>query len=44
MKMNDIEKIAHYSELAWTISKGNLIRNESGKERECCIFRLKNEK
>ena len=34
MKMNDIEKIAHYSELAWMISKGNLISNKSGdKER-----------
>ena len=34
MKMHDLEKIAHYAELAWTISKGNLIKNESGeKER-----------
>ena len=34
MKMHDLEKIAHYSELAWTISKGNLIRNESGDKEK----------
>jgi len=28
MKPHDIEKIVHYAEMAWTISKGRIIENE----------------
>lgn len=28
MKERDIEKIAHYAELAWTLSNGKTIKNE----------------
>ena len=28
MKDRDIEKIAHYAELAWTLSGGKIIKNE----------------
>jgi len=28
MKMNDVEKIAHYACLAWALSKGKLIHLE----------------
>jgi hypothetical protein len=28
MKPRDIEKIAHYAEFSWTISKGQIIKND----------------
>jgi len=28
MKGHDIEKIAHYAELAWTLSDGKIVKNE----------------
>jgi hypothetical protein len=28
MKTHDIEKIAHYAELAWTMSDGKVIKND----------------
>ena len=28
MKEHDLEEIAHYAELAWTVSDGEEIRNE----------------
>jgi len=28
MKEHNLEKIAHYAELAWTMSGGEVIRNE----------------
>jgi len=28
MKEHDLEKIAHYAELAWTMSDGKVVRNE----------------
>ena len=28
MKQHDLEKIAHYAELAWTMSGGGIIKNE----------------
>ena len=30
MKDNDLEKIAHYTEMAWTISGGKIVKNEVG--------------
>jgi len=27
MKEHDLQKIAHYAELAWTMSNGEIIRN-----------------
>jgi hypothetical protein len=33
MKRHDLEKIVHYAEMAWTLSKGELIGNDlSGRE------------
>jgi len=29
MKEHDLEKIAHYAELAWTMSGGEVIRNKN---------------
>ena len=28
MKDHDIEKIAHYAELSWSMSKGQIIKND----------------
>ena len=30
MKGRDIEKIAHYAELAWTLSGGKIVKDEMG--------------
>ena len=33
MKEHDIEKIAHYAELAWTMSGGEIIKNPGGQNK-----------
>ena len=33
MKEHDLEKIAHYAELAWTMSGGEVVRNEMVSDR-----------
>jgi len=34
MKEHDLEKIAHYAELAWTMLGGKVIRNEMVGEQK----------
>ena len=36
MKPHDLEKIVHYAEMAWTMSEGNIIRNEEAGQRVVC--------
>ena len=31
-KDQDIEKIVHYCELAWTLSEGNILKNDNSEE------------
>jgi len=34
MKEHDLEKIARYAELAWTMSGGEVVRNEMVRDQE----------
>ena len=34
MKQHDLEKIARYAELAWTMSGGEVVRNEMVRDQE----------
>ena len=40
MKPHDIEKIVHYAEMAWTISKGRVIENELKDRKEHVLGKI----